>query len=245
MSLRDVVLSRGGRIVIRGVTASAHGGDIVALSGPNGAGKTTLLHFIAGVIKCDSGGIRYKGGPIDPGSLDWRRRLSYVLDDGGTIPLLTVEEQLYLQGVLTGVSREESIGRTGIVIDMLELGKYRDYRGQELSAGLRKRLGIGIGIVRDAEVFLFDEPYSSLDVQAAAVFNRILATLKTRGRVGIVASHSFPMTDGLYNRVWSLSDGRIADHANDKVLGDLLSPSELQSSSGDGELDIPWILRST
>ena len=61
LSLQDVVLSRGGRTIIKDLSASADRGDVVAILGPNGAGKTTLLHFIAGVSKGDSGDITTKG----------------------------------------------------------------------------------------------------------------------------------------------------------------------------------------
>ncbi len=246
LSLKEVKLSRGGRTIIEDLCASADRGDVVALLGPNGAGKTTLLHFLAGVLKSDSGDIYYQGSKIDSASLDWRRRLAYVLDDGGIIPLLTVAEQLYLQSVLAGAGHKDSIERSRRVIDLLELSKYRDYRGDELSSGLRKRLGIGLGIVRDADVFLFDEPYNSLDSQAMAVFSRIVATLKSRRRIVLVASHSFPFPDNLYNHVWTLSGGVVMDHSNERQLRDLLNP---QFQSGDSsrynEFDIPWIQQST
>ena len=103
-------------------------------------------------------------------------------------------------------------------------------------------LGIGLGIVRDADVFLFDEPYSSLDVQAVAVFSRILAILKSRGRIVMVASHSFPFLDNLYNHVWTLSGGVVMDHSNERELRNLLSsPFRSGSSSRCKEIDIPWI----
>jgi ABC-type multidrug transport system ATPase subunit len=246
LSLQNIVLSRGGRTIIKDLSASADRGDVIALLGPNGAGKTTLLHFIAGVLKSDSGDIYYKGSKIDPDSADWRRRLTYVLDDGGIIPLLTIEEQIYLQSVLVGASHIESIERTRLVIDLLELARYRDYRGDELSSGLRKRLGIGIGIVSDADVFLFDEPYNSLDVQAMTVFGRILMTLRNRGRIVVVASHSFPFLDNLYNHVWTLSDGVVTNHSNEQELRDLLNhPLQSGGSSRYKEIDIPWIPQST
>jgi len=245
LSLQDIVVSRGRKPVLNGLTASADKGEVVALLGPNGCGKTTLLHFIAGALKGDSGDIYYRGRRIDTNSPEWRRTLTYILDDGGTIPLLTVEEQIYLQSVLTGVDRSESSERTRYVLDLLELSKYRDYRGDELSSGVRKRLGIGLGIVGDADVFLFDEPYSSLDVQATAVFGQILKTLKNRGRIVLVASHSFPFPDGLYSRVWSLSGGVVVDCSNEQEVRDCLDqPSFSGGSRGYSEIELPWILQS-
>jgi ABC-type multidrug transport system ATPase subunit len=243
LSLRNIVVSRGRRTILRSLSASADGGDVVALLGPNGAGKTTLLHFIAGILKSDSGDVYHRGRKIDTGSLDWRRALSYVLDDGGAIPLLTVEEQIYLLGVLAGVDPKESRKRTRYVVEVLDLERYLDFRGNELSSGLRKRLGIAIGIIRDAEVFLFDEPYSSLDVQGAAVFGQILKTLKDRGRIVVIASHSFPFPDNLFNRAWSISAGVVVDHSNAQEVRDRLAhPSRFGSLNERREVDIPWIL---
>jgi ABC-type multidrug transport system ATPase subunit len=245
LSLRNVFVLRGRRTVIEGLSASADKGDVVALLGPNGAGKTTLLHFIAGVLKSDAGDIYYDGRKIDTASGEWRSTISYVLDDGGVVPLLTVEEQIYLQSVLTGVDRAESIERARFVIDLLELNKYRNYRGDELSSGMRKRLGIALGIVRDADVFLFDEPYSSLDARAMVVFGRILETLKHRGRIVLVASHSSPFIEDLYNRVWSLSAGVVTDCANEQDVHDYLDHPLPSGDRGHGEIDSPWILQST
>jgi ABC-type multidrug transport system ATPase subunit len=245
LSLENIVLSRGGRKIIGGISVKADRGNVIALLGPNGTGKTTLLHFIAGVLKGDSGAIYCEQNKVDPTSLDWRRRLSYVLDDGGVIPLLTVEEQLYLQCVLVGVNHVESIERTRFIIDLLQLDRYRDYRGDELSAGLRKRLGIGIGIARDADVFLFDEPFSSLDVQATSILGQILITLRKRGRIVIVASHSFPFLHNVCNHIWSLSAGIVTVHSDEQELRNLLDKTFRPESSGSEEIDIPWILEST
>jgi ABC-type multidrug transport system ATPase subunit len=246
LSLRNIVVSRARRPVIKGVSASAEKGDVVAVLGPNGSGKTTLLHFIAGVLKSDEGDISYYGRKIDTTSRDWRRILTYVLDDGGVINLLTVEEQIYLQSVLAGVDHTESIERSRRVIDLLQLNKYREYRGDELSSGVRKRLGIAMGIVRDADVFVFDEPYSSLDVQATVVFGGILKTLKNRGRIVLVASPSFSLLHDLYNHIWSLADGVVLDCSNEQEVRNRLDRPFLPGSFGEGgEIEIPWIHQST
>jgi ABC-type multidrug transport system ATPase subunit len=245
LSLEHIVLTRGNRTVLNDLSVEAERGNVIALLGPNGAGKTTVLHFIAGVLKNDSGHIYYQGQKLDTTSLEWRRKLSYVLDDGGTIPLLTVEEQLFLQCSLTGLSRAESIERAGLVIELLDMRPYREYRGEELSAGLRKRLGIGLGIVRDAEVFLFDEPLGSLDVEAMMIFTGILEALNSSGRVVIIASHSSPLLRGLCNRVWALSGGKAEDYTNREELLELFKhplPSGRANNSDD--INIPWMLKS-
>lgn len=244
LKLKNIVISRGDQTVINDVTVEACPGDVIALLGPNGAGKTTLLHCIAGILESDSGEVLCQGEEVDPDSPEWRNRLTYVLDDGGTIPLLTVEEQIYLQCILTGVGNEEGMKRTGFIIDLLELGKHRGYRGDELSAGLRKRLGIGLGIVRDADIYLFDEPLSSLDVKGMAFFSRIVMTLKSRGRVVLIASHSFPYLNDLCSRVWALSEGTITDYSNREDFRQFFNHTAGADDKYNGEIDIPWILSS-
>jgi len=244
LRLENIVISRGDQIIINDITVEAGRGDVIALFGPNGAGKTTLLHCIAGILESDSGEIFYRGEEVNPDSPEWRSRLTYVLDDGGTIPLLTVEEQIYLQCILTGVGHEEAADRTGFIIDLLELGKHRGYRGEELSTGLRKRLGIGLGIVRDAEIFLFDEPLSSLDVPGMTLFSRIVKTLKGRGRLVIFASHSFPYLNDLCDRVWAVSGGTITDYSREEDFHRFFHNESMPGDQNNGEIDIPWILRS-
>lgn len=204
---KEIALSRGGRPVITACSVSAERGDAVALIGPNGSGKTTLLHLLSGLLAKDSGRLSFDGREIDPASPDWRYETAFVLDDGGTIPLLTVEEQLLLAGALSGLESGEAAGRADAVIRLLQLETHRRHRGDELSSGLRKRLGLGIGIIRDARIFLFDEPFSALDVEAAAVFIGIIEALKSKGRIVVFASHTLPFAGSLCSRVWRLAGG--------------------------------------
>jgi ABC-type multidrug transport system ATPase subunit len=241
LRLSDISISRGGKLIIDKASLTAERGDVVALLGPNGAGKTTLLQFLAGVLEADSGDVLYEGRQFDRSSKDWRRRLSYVLDTGGIIPVLTVEEQLSLQCALTGVGTAESTERVYRTVDMLDMRKYQGHRGDELSAGLCKRLAIGIGIIRDAEVFLFDEPFGSLDIQAATTLTRILMTLKKRERIVVVASHSFPILDDLYNRVWGVSNTTIQDHHDGADVNSYLENIDLPDDPQHEVFDIPWI----
>lgn len=241
LSLQDIVVSRGRHIVIERSSAEADKGNIVALLGPNGSGKTTLLHFISGVLEGDSGEVYYDGSKVVRTSPDWRTKLSYVADDGGIIPLLTVEEQLFLQCSLAGVEREAAIERANHILELLDLGKHRSHRGDELSAGLTKRLGIGLGIICEAEILLFDEPFSALDVPTLELFNRLIIFLKQKMRIVIIAPHSFPYLDRVCNRVWNIKSREVSDISNEQESRRLLSDSLKSEKTSYEELDLPWI----
>ena len=190
LELKNIVLSRGKHKVLDGVNAEASAGRVIALLGENGTGKTTLLNCICGMLKCDSGEIFSGNKAVDPESDEWKEKISYVLDEGSAIPLLTVDEQLRLQCLLSGIGKSEASKRADHIISLLNLEKHRDYRAEELSAGLRKKLGIGLGLIRNAEIYLFDEPFSSLDVYSASDLSRLLGILKRRGRTVILSTHS-------------------------------------------------------
>jgi ABC-type multidrug transport system ATPase subunit len=218
LEIRNVTLSRGGRPVMLDCSVEAGPGEAVALVGPNGSGKTTLLHYLSGLLAADSGTLACDGRTIDPASAEWRRRTAFVLDDGGTLPLLTVQEQLSLAAALSEIAPAEAAGRVDEVIRLLQLESHRHHRGEELSSGLRKRLGIGIGIIRNAGVFLFDEPFGALDVEGAVAFVGIIGLLKDKGRIVIFASHTLPFADSLLSRIWRLSAGRAEDLPNDTAV---------------------------
>lgn len=205
LDIENLDLSRGRKTVLSGFSARAKGGEIIALTGPNGAGKTTLLFYMAGLLKEDSGEMRWKGTPVHPATEEWKRNVSFVLDDGGVIPLLTVEAQLHLQCSLSGLDRCTAADRTDHVCRLFSLDRFRNYRAGELSLGTRKRLGLALGVIRDAGVYLFDEPLGSLDEEGYSVFGGILGALHSGGRICVVASHAVSYFYPLCHGVWELS----------------------------------------
>jgi ABC-2 type transport system ATP-binding protein len=241
LRLEKITVLRGKRIILKGLSAEAGRGDVVALIGANGAGKTTLLQCIAGALKNEAGDILYLGEKIDTSSVEWRSTLSCVLEDGGIIPLLSVEEQIYLQCLLSGLGTAESRKRAEFIIDLFDLEGYKAYRGEELSSGTRKKLGIALGVVRDADIFLFDEPFSTLDLSSMAVFNRVLMCLKNSGKISVVASHSFPFPSGIYNRAWTLSEGAITGHPEEETIRRNLELQFRNETHSTEEIRFPWI----
>ena len=242
LSLVNITLSRGNKTIINNSTVEGSTGEVIAVIGENGAGKTTLLHFIAGILKSDSGNIYFEGNKININSEWWKKKVSYVLDDGGTIPLLTVEEQINLQCLLLGISPKESKIRTDYMIELLGLRKYCEYRSDELSTGLNKRLGIGIGIVRNAKIYLFDEPFSFLDIETISIFLKIIKILKKRNRIVIIATHSLSALDAIYDQVWAISSNTIQTFSKGNDFDMNLQNSNIRKAFvNDRALNIPWI----
>jgi ABC-type multidrug transport system ATPase subunit len=176
----------------------------------------------------------------------WRGRVSYVFDDGGTIHLLTVEEQLHLQCALCGLDVIQTRTRTERMIELFDLEPYRHHRSDELSAGLRKRLGLAIGITRDADMYLFDEPFRALDVQTGLVFRGILTLLQRRNRIVLIATHWSPLVAESCTRLWHVADGTVEDLSDRLVIRRVLDQARSPGADGTGAggfvtVDIPWI----
>lgn len=234
LDIKNLYLSREKHVVLKDFSARIKGGETAALIGPNGTGKTTLLHYLSGLLKADSGVVSYNGAPVDLTSQGWKDRVSYVLDDGGVIPLLTVEEQLRLQCALSGLNREESEERINHTLELCALRRFKSYTARELSLGTQKRLGLALGIIRNAEIYLFDEPLNSLDEQGAAVFAGVLRALQSADRICVVATHSVSFIYPLCSTFWSLAQEGYRIY-RDKQAFSREHPIE------DVEITLPWL----
>jgi ABC-2 type transport system ATP-binding protein len=186
------------------------GGEIIGLIGPNGAGKTTTLRTLAGILRPTSGRVAIDGHDIVADSIAAKRRLAFMPDEPHLFEYLTVEEHLRLVARLYTV--EDFDRRARALIEELELrGKERSLPG-ELSRGMRQKVVIACGLVRDATTLLFDEPLTGLDPVG---IHRMRETIVARGRAGacvLVSSHLLHMVEEICTRVIIMDHGRkIAD----------------------------------
>src|SRR5438094_5433185 len=185
-------------------------GQIVGLIGPNGAGKTTTLRSLAGILRPTSGHVRVDGHDLIDDPIEAKRSLAFMPDEPHLFEYLTVEEHLRLVARLYGVADFDA--RAGKLIEELELaGKERALPG-ELSRGMRQKVVIACGLVRQASVLLFDEPLTGLDPIG---IRRMRQTIVARGRAGasvLVSSHLLHLVQEICTRVIIMDRGRkIAD----------------------------------
>ena len=185
-------------------------GEIVGLIGPNGAGKTTTLRSLAGILLPTTGRIRIDGFDLVANPIDAKRRLAFMPDEPHLFEYLTVEEHLRLVARLYSVENFDQ--RAAALLDELELkGRERSLPG-ELSRGMKQKVVIACGLVRQASVLLFDEPLTGLDPLG---IRRMRETIVVRGRSGaaiLVSSHLLHLVEEICTRVIIMDRGRkIAD----------------------------------
>ena len=185
-------------------------GEIVGLIGPNGAGKTTTLRSLAGILRPTSGRVAIDGHDIVAQPIEAKRRLAFMPDEPHLFEYLTVEEHLRLVARLYGIDGIDERARP--LLDELELqGKERSLPG-ELSRGMRQKVVIACGLVRDATTLLFDEPLTGLDPIG---IRRMRETIVARGRAGaaiLLSSHLLHLVEEICTRIVIMAGGRkIAD----------------------------------
>ncbi len=154
-----------GRVeVVHGVDISIRDGEFVVLVGPSGCGKSTLLRMVAGLEEITSGEIRI-GDRVVNNVPPKARDIAMVFQNYALYPHMTVFDNMAFSMKLAGRSRDEMRQRVDVAAKILGLTEYFDRFPRQLSGGQRQRVAMGRAIVRDPQVFLFDEPLSNLDAK--------------------------------------------------------------------------------
>ena len=185
-------------------------GEIVGLIGPNGAGKTTTLRSIAGILKPTTGLVRVDGHDIVADPIEAKRRLAFMPDEPHLFEYLTVAEHLRLVARLYEV--DDFDRRAAALLDELDLaGKERSLPG-ELSRGMRQKVVIACGLVREATTLLFDEPLTGLDPIGIRRMRNTIAARAQQGAAILLSSHLLHLVEEVCSRVIIMDRGRkIAD----------------------------------
>jgi multiple sugar transport system ATP-binding protein len=182
VSIRDVRKSFGPVSIIKGVDVDIHDGEFVILVGPSGCGKSTLLRMIAGLEDISSGDIHI-GSRVVNDVPPKDRDIAMVFQNYALYPHMTVADNMGFSLKLKGVPQAEQKKRVAEAANSLGLTPLLERYPRQLSGGQRQRVAMGRAIVRDPQVFLFDEPLSNLDaklrVQMRAEIRELHQRLKT------------------------------------------------------------------
>ncbi|HEY4295004.1 MAG TPA: ABC transporter ATP-binding protein, partial [Paraburkholderia sp.] len=189
VAVRDLTIRLGANTVIENLDLDVQAGEFVVLLGPSGCGKSTLLHSIAGLIDVSGGSIEIAGEDMtwaDPKD----RRIALVFQSYALYPTMSVERNLSFALRINGTPKAEIARRVARASEMLQLGPLLKRKPAQLSGGQRQRVAIGRAIVREADVFLFDEPLSNLDAKLRTELRRELKQLHQRlGATMIYVTH--------------------------------------------------------
>lgn len=150
--------------ILKDLSLEVDSGEFLVLLGPSGCGKTTLLNCIAGLIDLEGGSISIGGNDVT--DLDPKdRNIAMVFQSYALYPTKTVRGNLSFGLRMKGLPKSEIEKQVHWAADLLKITEFLDRKPAQLSGGQRQRVAIGRALVRQAEVFLFDEPLSNLDAK--------------------------------------------------------------------------------
>ena len=216
---------RGGRPVLRGLSAKLEAGRVTGLLGPSGCGKTTLIRCIVGVQNVAGGDVRVLGEPAGAPAL--RRRVAYVTQAPSVYADLTVRENLRYFAAVLGVPARE-IGRALEAVDLAGAG------GQlvgTLSGGQRSRVSLAIALLGQPDLLVLDEPTVGLDPVLRRDLWTLFHRLAEEGATLLVSSHVMDEA-ARCDRLLLMREGALVADT---------TPDELRERTGEQEMESAFL----
>jgi ABC-type histidine transport system ATPase subunit len=222
----DIHKSFGNLEVLKGVSITAHEGDVIAVLGSSGSGKSTFLRCVnlletpnAGTITVGGEKIRLKpdgrGGltPEDPKQIQRiRTRLAMVFQSFNLWSHMTVLENVIEAPVhVLKVSKAEALERAEAILQKVGVYEHRSYYPAHMSGGQQQRVAIARALAMEPAVMLFDEPTSALDPELVGEVLKVIRTLAEEGRTMIVVTHEMGFAREVSSETIFLHQGRIEE----------------------------------
>lgn len=222
IAVENVSKSYGSHVALYPTTLSFAPGKTTVLIGPSGCGKSTLLRLIVGLVAPDTGRVVLDDETLAPANAEeWRRRMGYVIQEGGLFPHLTAERNVTLLARYLGRAGKEIGGRVSNLADLVRLptallAKYP----ADLSGGQRQRVGLMRALMLDPELLLLDEPLGALDPITRAELQQELKEIFGRlKKTVILVTHDMGEAAYFADTIVLMREGRIVQQGS---LDDLL-----------------------
>lgn len=200
--------------VLKNVSISIHGSEIVLMTGPSGSGKTTFLTIIGGLRQAVKGSVKVLDQQLinstEQVKVAIRRQTGYIFQQHNLLKSLTALQNVSMAiELFDGMSEEERNDRSADMLNSVGLGDRINYKPAQLSGGQCQRVSIARALVRKPKIVLADEPTASLDKQSGQEAVSILKQLaKESGTTILLVTHDYRILD-IADRVVELEDGVI------------------------------------
>ena len=209
VKIEDVQKKFGSVLALDAIALTIHDNEFVVLVGPSGSGKSTLLRIIAGLERETDGTVSINGETM-ANVAPKNRDVAMVFQSHALYPHMNVYDNLAFNQRIRGVPRKQVDDKVREVAERLEITNLLKRRPRQMSGGQRQRVAIGRALVRDPQIFLFDEPLSNLDaelrVRLRTEIKRLHGELR---RTSVYVTHDQVEAMTLADRVVVLRDGRI------------------------------------
>jgi multiple sugar transport system ATP-binding protein len=211
-------------IAVKDINLTVRQGEFLVLVGPSGCGKSTTLRLVAGLEKCSAGEI-YIGDTIVNDIPPKDRDISMVFQNYALYPHMTVYDNLAFGLKMRKYSTEKIDERVKNAAEILQINSLMDRKPKQLSGGQQQRVALGRAIVRDPNVFLFDEPLSNLDAKLRVSMRTEIKKIHKKIQTTVVyVTHDQTEAMTLGDRIAVMKDG---------IIHQLNSPIEVYNAPAD------------
>ncbi|MEM3415347.1 MAG: ABC transporter ATP-binding protein [Saccharolobus sp.] len=190
--------------VLCGVTFKVFRGEVYTIMGPNGSGKSTLMSIITGVVKPTKGHVLIDGHDIGINKIN----VSYMPQRDSVSYYLTAEENMHFYGRLYGLSKNEIVEKTKILLDQVGLTEHKGKLVKYYSGGMVRKLELAIALLPNSSLLILDEPTHGLDPLARLELWKIIENLKYHNTM-ILATHIAEDAEAISNKVAFINKGKI------------------------------------
>ena len=192
--------------VLKDIDLDVYPGDFLGIMGRNGSGKSTLLKILAGIYSPTSGSVKVKG-----------KMVPFLELGVGFNSELSGRENVFLNGIILGLSRSFLQKKYDEIVKFAELEKFMDMPLKNYSSGMQVRLAFSIAIMADADIYILDEVLAVGDIEFQKKCFNIFREYKKRKKTIILVTHSSASVRDFCNRAAFLKDGRL--HFYDSIDG--------------------------
>ena len=217
---------------VRGVSFTAHDGEITGLLGPNGAGKTTTLRMLYTLMSPETGRVLVDDVDVAHDPERVRRSLGVLPDARGVYKRLTARENIDYFGRLHGMPPQAIAERTARLAAALQMDDFLDRSTEGFSQGQRTKTAIARALIHDPKNVILDEPTNGLDVMTTRGLRGFLHELRAEGRCVIFSSHIMQEVAALCDRIVIIANGRVMAEG---------TPEELRAKAGIDNLEDAFV----
>lgn len=184
-------------------------GEFFGFLGPNGAGKTTTINMTVGLLKPTYGTAIVAGHDVLTDPLAVKASVGLLPETLNLYERLSAREFIEFAGVMYGLSRSESGGRTEELLELMELTDEADKMIVDYSMGMKKKTALAAALIHDPRVLFLDEPFMGIDAISSRAIRQVLLQLKDRGTTIFFSSHVLEVVERLCTRAAIIQKGII------------------------------------
>ena len=208
--LKNVSKTFTGKKVVDNISFSLEEPGVFGLLGTNGAGKTTTIRMLLGIIKKDSGEIKWNDKKVDRKSVNF----GYLPEERGVYPKVKIYDQLMYFAELKGMKRSEADKTINEWAKRLKVEEYMQQPAEKLSKGNQQKIQFMTAVIHNPELVVLDEPFSGLDPVNTELLKNIIIDLVKNGKYVIMSAHQMATIEEFCSDILILNKGKTVLQGN-------------------------------